>query len=114
MEQRQTASWISEKRDKIQQGAADEEELMPEQRGAEFSGMRIHSPDCSPSGHHIFAAKAKGLTLPWFLWSCFLHDRVNLGIKEVVKRHELVYGLNDLHYERLEKDAFWVSGGFYQ
>ena len=38
-----TAELISEKREKIQQGAADEEELMPGARGADFEGMRIHS-----------------------------------------------------------------------
>ena len=41
-----TAELISEKREKIQQGASDEEELMPGARGAEFEGMRIIRFDC--------------------------------------------------------------------
>ena len=95
-----TAELISEKRDKIQQGAADEEELMPGARGAEFEGMRIHSvrlPGLVAHQEVIFGSQGEGLTLRHDSYDrVSFMTGVNLGIKEVVKRHELVYGLEHL------------------
>ena len=68
-----TAELISQVRPSKQQGAADEEESIAGARGADFDGMRIHSYD-----------RASFMT------------GVNLAIKEVVKRSELVYGLEHL------------------
>ena len=95
-----TAELISEKREKIQQGAADEEELMPGARGAEFEGMRIHSvrlPGLVAHQEVIFGSQGEGLTLRHDSYDrVSFMTGVNLGIKEVVKRHELVYGLEHL------------------
>lgn len=95
-----TAELISEKREKIQQGAADEEELMPGARGAEFEGMRIHSvrlPGLVAHQEVIFGCQGEGLTLRHDSYDrVSFMTGVNLGIKEVVKRHELVYGLEHL------------------
>ena len=95
-----TAELISEKREKIQQGAADEEELIPGARGAEFEGMRIHSvrlPGLVAHQEVIFGSQGEGLTLRHDSYDrVSFMTGVNLGIKEVVKRHELVYGLEHL------------------
>ena len=95
-----TAELISEKREKIQQGAADEEELMPGARGADFEGMRIHSvrlPGLVAHQEVIFGSQGEGLTLRHDSYDrVSFMTGVNLGIKEVVKRHELVYGLEHL------------------
>ena len=64
-----TAELISEQREKIQQGAADEEELMPGARGANFEGMRIHSvrlPGLVAHQEVIFGSQGEGLTLSSF------------------------------------------------
>ena len=95
-----TAELISEKREKIQQGAADEEELMPGARGAEFEGMRIHSvrlPGLVAHQEVIFGSQGEGLTLRHDSYDrVSFMTGVKLGIKEVDKRHELVYGLEHL------------------
>lgn len=95
-----TAELISEKREKIQQGAVDEEELMPGARGAEFEGMRIHSvrlPGLVAHQEVIFGSQGEGLTLRHDSYDrVSFMTGVNLGIKEVVKRHELAYGLEHL------------------
>ena len=95
-----TAELISEKREKIQQGAVDEEELMPGARGANFEGMRIHSvrlPGLVAHQEVIFGSQGEGLTLRHDSYDrVSFMTGVNLGIKEVVKRHELVYGLEHL------------------
>ena len=41
-----TAELMAEVRESTQQGAPDEEELIPGARGADFDGMRIHSVVC--------------------------------------------------------------------
>ena len=73
------AELISEKREKIQQGAADEEELMPGARGAEFEGMRIHSvrlPGLVAHQEVIFGSQGEGLTLRHDSYDrVSLHDR---------------------------------------
>ena len=88
-----TAELISEKREKIQQGAVDEEELMPGARGANFEGMRIHSvrlPGLVAHQEVIFGSQGEGLTLRHDSYDrVSFMTGVNLGIKEVVKRHEL-------------------------
>lgn len=95
-----TAELISEQREKIQQGAADEEELMPGARGANFEGMRIHSvrlPGLVAHQEVLFGSQGEGLTLRHDSYDrVSFMTGVNLGIKEVVKRHELVYGLEHL------------------
>ena len=95
-----TAELMSEVRESIQQGAPDEEELIAGARGADFDGMRIHSvrlPGLVAHQEVIFGSQGEGLTLRHDSYdrSSFMTG-VNLGIKEVVKRHELVYGLEHL------------------
>ena len=95
-----TAELMAEVRESIQQGASDEEELIAGARGANFDGMRIHSvrlPGLVAHQEVIFGNQGEGLTLRHDSYdrSSFMTG-VNLGIKEVVKRHELVYGLEHL------------------
>lgn len=95
-----TAELMAQVRDSIQQGASDEEELIAGARGADFDGMRIHSvrlPGLVAHQEVIFGNQGEGLTLRHDSYdrSSFMTG-VNLGIKEVVKRHELVYGLEHL------------------
>ena len=95
-----TAELMAEVRESIQQGASDEEELIDGARGADFDGMRIHSvrlPGLVAHQEVIFGNQGEGLTLRHDSYdrSSFMTG-VNLGIKEVVKRHELVYGLEHL------------------
>ena len=95
-----TAELMAEVRESIQQGASDEEELIAGARGADFDGMRIHSvrlPGLVAHQEVIFGNQGEGLTLRHDSYdrSSFMTG-VNLGIKEVVKRHELVYGLEHL------------------
>ncbi|WP_438836418.1 4-hydroxy-tetrahydrodipicolinate reductase [Streptococcus pluranimalium] len=95
-----TAELIAENRQLKAQGAADEEELMSGARGAEYDGFRIHSirlPGLVAHQEVIFGAQGEGLTLRHDSYdrSSFMSG-VNLGIKEVVKRDTLVYGLEKL------------------
>ena len=95
-----TAELMAQVRESIQQGASDEEELITGARGANFDGMRIHSvrlPGLVAHQEVIFGNQGEGLTLRHDSYdrSSFMTG-VNLGIKEVVKRHELVYGLEHL------------------
>lgn len=95
-----TAELIREVRTYKKQGAADEEELIEGARGAEFDGFRIHSvrlPGLVAHQEVIFGAQGEGLTLRHDSYdrSSFMSG-VNLGIKEVVKRDRLVYGLENL------------------
>ena len=95
-----TAELMAQVRESIQQGVSDEEELMAGARGADFDGMRIHSvrlPGLVAHQEVIFGNQGEGLTLRHDSYdrSSFMTG-VNLGIKEVVKRHELVYGLEHL------------------
>ena len=95
-----TAELMAEVRKSIQQGASDEEELIAGARGANFDGMRIHSvrlPGLVAHQEVIFGNQGEGLTLRHDSYdrSSFMTG-VNLGIKEVIKRHELVYGLEYL------------------
>lgn len=95
-----TAELMAEVRESIQQGAADEEELIAGARGADFDGMRIHSvrlPGLVAHQEVIFGNQGEGLTLRHDSYDRIsFMTGVNLGIKEVVKRHELVYGLEHL------------------
>lgn len=95
-----TAEWIAKVRQAHSQGAADEEELLAGARGAEMDGMRIHSvrlPGLVAHQEVIFGGQGEGLTIRHDSYdrSSFMAG-VNLGIKEVVKRQELVYGLEHL------------------
>ncbi|MBF0777760.1 4-hydroxy-tetrahydrodipicolinate reductase [Streptococcus cuniculi] len=95
-----TAELISQVRARQQQGLADEEELMAGARGAAFDGMRIHSvrlPGLVAHQEVIFGAQGEGLTIRHDSYdrSSFMSG-VNLGIKEVVRREQLVYGLEQL------------------
>lgn len=95
-----TAELIAEVRTSNKQGAVDEEELIPGARGAEFDGMRIHSvrlPGLVAHQEVIFGAKGEGLTLRHDSYDrVSFMSGVNLGIKEVMKRQKLVYGLEQL------------------
>lgn len=95
-----TAELIAETRQSKHQGASDEVELMDGARGAEYDGFRIHSvrlPGLVAHQEVIFGAQGEGLTLRHDSYdrSSFMSG-VNLGIKEVVKRDQLVYGLEKL------------------
>ncbi len=95
-----TAELISKVRTSKQQGAADEEESLAGARGAAFDGMRIHSvrlPGLVAHQEVIFGSQGEGLTLRHDSYDrVSFMTGVNLGIKEVVKRSELVYGLEHL------------------
>lgn len=95
-----TAELISKVRTSKQQGAADEEESLAGARGADFDGMRIHSvrlPGLVAHQEVIFGSQGEGLTLRHDSYDrVSFMTGVNLGIKEVVKRSELVYGLEHL------------------
>ncbi|EMB63337.1 4-hydroxy-tetrahydrodipicolinate reductase [Streptococcus mutans] len=95
-----TAELIREARAYKKQGAADEEETLVGARGAEFDGFRIHSvrlPGLVAHQEVIFGAQGEGLTLRHDSYDriSFMNG-VNLGIKEVVQREQLVYGLEHL------------------
>ena len=95
-----TAELISKVRHKKHQGAMDEKELLQGARGAEMDGMRIHSvrlPGLVAHQEVIFGGQGEGLTLRHDSYDrkSFMTG-VNLGIKEVVKKKELVYGLEYL------------------
>ncbi|MFC3932034.1 4-hydroxy-tetrahydrodipicolinate reductase [Streptococcus dentapri] len=95
-----TAELIRETRSYKKQGAEDEEETLGGARGAEFDGFRIHSvrlPGLVAHQEVIFGAEGQGLTLRHDSYDRIsFMSGVNLGIKEVVKRVQLVYGLEHL------------------
>ena len=95
-----TAELVSQARTSLQQGAADEEELMAGARGAAFDGFRIHSvrlPGLVAHQEVIFGAQGEGLTIRHDSYDRIsFMSGVNLAIKEVVKREKLVYGLEHL------------------
>ena len=95
-----TAELISQVRPSKQQGAADEEESIAGARGADFDGMHIHSvrlPGLVAHQEVIFGSQGEGLTLRHDSYDrASFMTGVNLAIKEVVKRSELVYGLEHL------------------
>ena len=92
-----TAELISKVRPQKPQGAMDEKEVLPGARGAELDGMCIHSvrlPGLVAHQEVIFGGQGEGLTLRHDSYDrqSFMTG-VNLGIKEVVNKKELVYGL---------------------
>ena len=95
-----TAELIREVRESKRQGAEDEMETLAGARGAEFDGFRIHSvrlPGLVAHQEVIFGAQGEGLTLRHDSYDRIsFMGGVNLGIKEVVKRDQLVYGLEHL------------------
>ena len=95
-----TAELISQVRQPKEQGAPDEEESLPGARGANYQGMHIHSvrlPGLVAHQEVIFGSQGEGLTLRHDSYDrVSFMTGVNLGVKEVVKRHELVYGLEHL------------------
>ena len=95
-----TAELISQVRQPQEQGAPDEEESLPGARGANYQGMHIHSvrlPGLVAHQEVIFGSQGEGLTLRHDSYDrVSFMTGVNLGVKEVVKRHELVYGLEHL------------------
>lgn len=95
-----TAELISKVRPQKPQGAVDEKEVLPGARGAELDGMRIHSvrlPGLVAHQEIIFGGQGEGLTLRHDSYDrqSFMTG-LNLGIKEVVNKKELVYGLEYL------------------
>lgn len=95
-----TAELIREVRANKAQGVVDEEELLEGARGAEFDGFRIHSvrlPGLVAHQEVIFGGAGEGLTLRHDSYDrVSFMSGVNLGIKEVIKRDQLVYGLEKL------------------
>ncbi|MCO4655716.1 dihydrodipicolinate reductase [Streptococcus infantarius subsp. infantarius] len=95
-----TAELIREVRQPKKQGVADEVETLKGARGADFDGMRIHSvrlPGLVAHQEVIFGAQGEGLTLRHDSYDRIsFMSGVNIGIKAVVKRDKLVYGLEKL------------------
>ena len=95
-----TAELIKENRSSKRQGAADELETLPGSRGADYDGFRIHSvrlPGLIAHQEVIFGGTGEGLTIRHDSYDrASFMGGVNLGIKEVVKGTELVYGLEKL------------------
>ena len=88
-----TAELIREVRESKRQGAEDEMETLAGARGAEFDGL----PGLVAHQEVIFGAQGEGLTLRHDSYDRIsFMSGVNLGIKEVVKRDQLVYGLEHL------------------
>ena len=88
-----TAELIREVREGKRQGAEDEMETLAGARGAEFDGF----PGLVAHQEVIFGAQGEGLTLRHDSYDRIsFMSGVNLGIKEVVKRDQLVYGLEHL------------------
>jgi len=95
-----TAELISKERAKIDQGHADEKEIIEGARGAEYEGFRIHSvrlPGLVAHQEVIFGDIGQTLTIR--------HDSisresfmpgVNLAIKQVKSLKGIVYGLEHL------------------
>ena len=98
-----TAELIREVRETKRQGAEDEVETLAGARGAEFDGFRIHSvrlPGLVAHQEVIFGGQGEGLTLRHDSYDRIsFMGGVNLGIKEVVKRDQLVYGLEHLLWD---------------
>lgn len=95
-----TAEMISEVRNPKQQGNPDEVETLAGARGADYEGMRIHSvrlPGLIAHQQVQFGGEGEGLTIRHdsFDRSSFMGG-VALGCKEVMKRNELIYGLENL------------------
>lgn len=95
-----TAELIANVRQDKQQGSTDEEEIMEGARGADYHGFKIHSvrlPGLVAHQEVLFGGPGEGLTIRHDSYDrkSFMTG-VNLGIKEVVKRDKLVYGLENL------------------
>ena len=95
-----TAELIDQVRSPLRQGSLDEEELLAGARGADYNGMRIHSvrlPGLIAHQEVLFGSLGEGLTIRHDSYdrSSFMTG-VNLAVKEVPKRKELVYGLEHL------------------
>lgn len=95
-----TAEVISKERQEITQGHPDEVESLPGARGANYQGMHIHSvrlPGLVAHQEVHFGGPGEGLTLRHDSYDrqSFMQG-VKIGIREVVKRNQLVYGLEKL------------------
>lgn len=95
-----TAELIAQERERQEQGAADEEELIAGARGANYDGFRIHSvrlPGLVAHQEVIFGSQGEGLTLRHDSYDrVSFMGGVNHAIKAVVTRDQLVYGLENL------------------
>lgn len=95
-----TAEMIAEVRKKKIQGNPNEEELIKGARGANYEGMRIHSvrlPGLVAHQQVQFGAIGEGLTIRHDSYDRIsFMSGVNLGVKKVMTREELVYGLEKL------------------
>ena len=95
-----TAELIAENRVAKKQGAVDEVETLAGARGADYDGFRIHSvrlPGLIAHQEVLFGGKGEGLTLRHDSYDrVSFMGGVNLGIKAVMERQELVYGLENL------------------
>src|SRR5690606_28340348 len=95
-----TAHMMSEARTVHQQGHPDEKETLQGARGADYEGMRIHSvrlPGLVAHQQVLLGGEGQLLTLRHdsFNRGSFMSG-VSLSIREVVKRKELVYGLEHI------------------
>lgn len=95
-----TAEMISDVRQPKKQGHAEEKELIPGARGADFEGMRIHSvrlPGLIAHQQVQFGGIGEGLTIRHDSYDrrSFMTG-VALGCEKVVALDHLVYGLENL------------------
>lgn len=95
-----TAQLINEVRKPIEQGHENEEEIIEGARGANFSGMRIHSvrlPGLVAHQQILLGGEGQLLTLRHdsFNRTSFMSG-IELSIKEIMERNSLIYGLEDI------------------
>ncbi|TQR19758.1 4-hydroxy-tetrahydrodipicolinate reductase [Psychrobacillus vulpis] len=95
-----TAQMINEARMTFEQGHEHEEEIMDGARGANFSGMHIHSvrlPGLVAHQQVLLGGEGQLLTLRHdsFNRTSFMSGIV-LSINEIMKQNKLIYGLEDI------------------
>lgn len=95
-----TAQMINEVRSPAKQGHPNEEETIPGARGADISGMHIHSvrlPGLLAHQQVLLGGEGQLLTLRHdsFNRGSFMSG-IELSVKEIMKRDTLIYGLEDI------------------
>ena len=95
-----TAQMINEVRSPAKQGHPSEEETIAGARGADISGMHIHSvrlPGLVAHQQVLLGGEGQLLTLRHdsFNRGSFMSG-IELSVKEIMKRDTLIYGLEDI------------------
>ncbi|KAA9026108.1 4-hydroxy-tetrahydrodipicolinate reductase [Niallia endozanthoxylica] len=95
-----TAEMIAEVRQEKSQGHPDEKETLPGARGADFSGMHIHSvrlPGLIAHQQVMFGAEGQTLTIRHDSFDRFsFMSGVKLAVDTVMNLNTLVYGLENI------------------